>query len=89
MRLKPDSTVSLSPSDLSAYLACSHLTTLELEVARGLRHRPYTREALAVLVANKGDEHELRFLDHLQGQGFEVLKVELAKGEAPSRRHIK
>ena len=34
MRLE-GSDVLLSPSDLSAYLACPHLTTLEHEVARG------------------------------------------------------
>ena len=50
----------LSPSDLSAYLACPHLTTLELESARGERNRPHTRDELAELVAEKGDLHEER-----------------------------
>ena len=58
MRVGSDASVLLSPSDLSAYLACPHLTTLELEVARKLREEPHTREALAQLVAEKGDLHE-------------------------------
>ena len=41
--------VLLSPSDLSAYLACSHLTTLELSVALGTSSRPHMREPLAEL----------------------------------------
>ena len=57
-----DGTISLSPSDLTAYLACPHLTTLSLEVALGDRERPHTREALAELVAEKGDLHEARYL---------------------------
>lgn len=67
----------LSPSDLSAYLACPHLTTLELEVAQKQRTRPHTREALAQLVAEKGDLHEARYLAHLQGQGLKVEVIGL------------
>ena len=69
--------ISLSPSDLTAYLACPHLTTLSLEVALGERMRPYTREALAQLVAEKGDLHEARYLDFLREQGREVIEIEL------------
>src|SRR4051812_4354751 len=39
----------VSPSDLTAYLACPHLTTLSLEVVLGRRHRPRGREAPADL----------------------------------------
>ena len=35
MRISDDGTLVLSPSDLSAHLACEHLTTLSLRVARG------------------------------------------------------
>ena len=69
--------VSLSPSDLTAYLACPHLTTLSLEVALGERKRPYTREALAQLVAEKGDLHEARYLEHLREQGRDIVEIEL------------
>lgn len=81
MRLQPDGSLALSPSDLSAYLACPHLTTLELEVARELRPEPHTREALAELVAKKGDEHERRFLEHLRAKGLDVVEIDLPKAE--------
>ena len=58
-----DGQLLLSPSDLSNYLACPHLTTLELETAHGTRTKPHIREALAQLVADKGDLHEKRYLE--------------------------
>jgi hypothetical protein len=51
----------LSPSDLTGYLACPHLTTLALEVALevalGERKRPYQRYRAATLVDPVGEEH--------------------------------
>ncbi len=57
-RYCPDAAVqrparSLS-SDLSNYLACPHLTTLELETAHGTRAKPHIREALAQLAWSPG-----------------------------------
>ena len=75
MRLS-DGRIELSPSDLTAYLACPHLTTLSLEVALGERARPYTREALAELIAQKGDLHEARYLEFLRDQGRQVVEIE-------------
>ena len=40
MHLHDDGTLSLSPSDVTAFLACEHLTTLELAAARGELARP-------------------------------------------------
>ena len=37
-------TTFFSPSDLTAFLACPHLTTLELAVARGELERPFRRQ---------------------------------------------
>jgi predicted RecB family nuclease len=74
MRLSENS-IALSPSDLTAYLACSHLTSLSLDVARGNRERPYTREALAELVAQKGELHEAQYLAALVERGREVVEI--------------
>jgi predicted RecB family nuclease len=65
----------LSPSDLSAHLACPYLTRLELEAAREERTRPHGREELADLVAKKGDEHEAAFLADLQADGRQVAEI--------------
>jgi predicted RecB family nuclease len=67
----------LAPSDLTAYLACPHLTTLSLEVALGERERPYTREALAELIAEKGNLHEARYLELLREEGRDVVEIAL------------
>jgi uncharacterized protein len=70
----------LSPSDLTAYLACRHLTTLELQVAREQRDKPRIREPLAELVQEKGELHEQRYLEHLQAEGRDVVEIEFPKG---------
>ena len=74
-----EETLSLSPSDLTAYLACPHLTTLSLEVAHGSAERPHHREALAQLVVDKGDLHEQRYLEHLRCEGKQIVEIELPK----------
>jgi len=43
MGLAADGTLLLSPSDLSAHLACPHLSQLELQVQRGELERAYVR----------------------------------------------
>src|SRR5207244_784107 len=72
----------LSPSDLSNYLACPHLTTLELETAHRRRTKPYIREALGQLVADKGDLHEKRYLEYLRAEGRKIVTIELPEGPA-------
>lgn len=80
MQLRDGRTL-LSPSDLTSYLACPHLCTLEREIAHGQRMRPRTREALAQLLAEKGDLHEANYLEYLGGQGRHVVEIELVKGD--------
>ena len=70
----------LSPSDLSAHLACPYLTRLELESARGERSRPHGRDKLADLVARKGDQHEEAFLAQLRQDGHDVVDVTVGDG---------
>ena len=70
----------VSPSDLSGYLACRHLTTLERETVQGERTKPRTREALAELVAEKGELHEARYLEQLRREGRQVTQIELPRG---------
>src|SRR5262245_30195841 len=80
MRLLEDASIGLSPSDLTAHLACPHLTTLALEVALGERAQPHHREALAELVAEKGEVHERRYLEQLRSERKDVHEVELERG---------
>nr|MDQ6938431.1 TM0106 family RecB-like putative nuclease [Actinomycetota bacterium] len=59
----------VSPTDLTNFLACRHLTRLDLEVATRRRAKPAdgADEALALLFA-KGMEHERRYLAALRSR---------------------
>jgi predicted RecB family nuclease len=67
-----------SPSDLSGFLACPHLTSLELAVARGQLEKPFRLNPQADLIRAKGDEHEARYLEELRDEGRDIVEVDLA-----------
>src|SRR5438094_10636580 len=67
-----DDTLSFSPSDLNAFLACPHLTTLELKAARDELERPFRPNPYAELIRRKGDEHEAAYLAKL-GEGVVAI----------------
>ena len=58
----------LSPSDVTAFLACEHLTTLSLAHARGEIERPEVENEQAELIFRKGLEHERAYLEHLRAR---------------------
>jgi uncharacterized protein len=66
-----------SPSDLGNFVACEHLTQLDLGIALGHHNRPGVENAYADLIARKGEEHEARFLDALDAAGHLVAQVGL------------
>src|SRR5438094_728019 len=76
VKVAADNSLLLTPSDLTAYLSCPHLTTLSLAVAEGTGTRPFTREELAKLIAEKGDLHEQRYLEFLKEQGLDVVEID-------------
>ena len=78
-----------SPSDLGSFLACEHLTQLELAVALREGRRPSYENAYAELLRRKGQEHEQAFLDTLRAAGRTVIEVLLGATrdfEAGTRR---
>src|SRR4029077_12002705 len=66
-----------SPSDLGAFLACEHLTQLELAVTLGEGRRPGYENSYAELLRSKGQEHEAAFLATLRAEGRSVVEVRL------------
>jgi predicted RecB family nuclease len=68
----------LSPSDLTAFVACPHLTALELLVARGEMVRPFRPNPHAELIRAKGEEHERAFLRLLGESGRRVTTIDRA-----------
>src|SRR5438477_12826955 len=69
--------ISLSPSDVTAFLACEHLTTLQLRVARGELEVPAEPNEQAELVFRKGLEHEQAFAAQLRAEGKTVREIVL------------
>jgi uncharacterized protein len=70
-------TITFSPSDLTAYLACEHLTQLELAVARGERPQPERDDPQGDLIRTKGDEHEAAYLESLRAAGRTITTIEI------------
>ena len=64
-----------SPSDLANFVACPHLTTLQVAVARGELEKPYRHNAHADLIRRKGDEHEAAYLQRLVDEGRDVVRI--------------
>ena len=71
----------LSPSDVTAFLACEHLTTLSLAHARGELDRPEVENEQAELIFRKGLEHERAYLEHLRADGKTVLEIPDPRGD--------
>jgi predicted RecB family nuclease len=69
--------LSFSPSDLTAFLACQHLTSLETAVAYGELVRPEAEDVQAELIRRKGDEHERAYLAELRTRGLRITEIEL------------
>jgi predicted RecB family nuclease len=64
-----------SASDLTGFLACRHLTQLELRAAAGEISRPHRHDPLLELLTRRGLEHETRQVEHLSNQGRDVLEI--------------
>lgn len=65
-RLAP--TIRLSATDLSNHLACQHVTTLDLQVARGNKQPPDWAAPHLAVIRELGKQHESAYLDYLVRQ---------------------
>jgi predicted RecB family nuclease len=80
VQIAKDGSLIVSATDLIGYLACDHLSTLELGRAEGLWDRPPRRADPTVqLMQDRGDAHEAAHLERLRGRGLRV--VEIAKDD--------
>ncbi len=64
--------IRLAGSDLSNHLACRHVTTLDLQVARGERTAPDWAAPDLKVIQELGLRHETAYLAHLSAQGLVV-----------------
>ena len=72
-----DDRLTLSPSDLSGFLACEHLTALAL---RGTP-KPEVLDPQAELLRQKGLEHEAAYLRELRDAGRSVVEIAVEDDE--------
>src|SRR5262249_25410610 len=76
-----DTRLWLSPTDLSGFLACRHLTKLELSVARGEQKRPIFDDPRGEILRRTGEEHERAYLASLEKAGLRILRIPTYKEE--------
>ena len=69
-----DGRMVLSPTDLVGHLACAHLTTLDRDVALGLRSRPEVDDPSGDLVRRLGDAHERAVLTEMR-RSLDVAEI--------------
>src|SRR2546430_145225 len=74
--------IRLAATDLSNHLACRHLTSLDLSVARGERTAPDFEAPDLWVVRERGALHEAAYLAFLDKRGLEVLNLANAGDEA-------
>lgn len=69
---KINNAIQLSATDVSNYVACHHLSYLELCAAEGLIKRPTYRDPLLAILQERGQEFEASYLQQLKSGGLSV-----------------
>ncbi len=86
MQRADDGTLILSATDLVGFLACDHLSTLELGRVEGLWERPVRRDDPTIeLIQAKGDLHEAAYLASLRERGDRVVEIETGDLRTPDQ----
>ena len=67
----------LSPSDLTAFLACEHRSGLDRAVALGERPRPHRDDPELEVLRRRGDQHEQAELARLRAAGHEIVEIQV------------
>src|SRR5438132_1111261 len=70
----------VSPSDLTGFLECEHLTQQELAAARGEIERPERKDPELEVLTKRGLEHEARHLVELQTSRQKVVEFPFPDG---------
>lgn len=70
-----DDQLVLSASDLTGFLACRHLTQLDLLVTQGELAKPHRHDPLLDIISRLGDEHESAHLEDLRNEGLSIVEI--------------
>lgn len=77
-----DGELVVSPSDLTGFVACAHLTQLDLAVTRGERERPAREDGLLDVLERRGLEHESSYLEARRALG-DVVEIAMSDTSRP------
>jgi predicted RecB family nuclease len=69
-------TIHLSASDLVGHLNCRYLTGLDVAVANGTLAKPFIRDPVLEVLAERGALHEQGYIDHLEANGLSVAAID-------------
>lgn len=69
--------VELSATDLANFLACRHLTALDLAWAHGSLELPASSVVEIETLRERGLRHERAYLEHLVAGGAQVIELPL------------
>src|SRR3984893_3079368 len=75
-----DRRLIVSPSDLTGFLECEHLTQQELAAARGEIERPERKDPELEVLTRRGLEHEARQLAELRASHRRVVEFPFPEG---------
>src|SRR5205807_1093834 len=75
-----DGRLIVSPSDLTGFLECEHLTQQELAAARGEIERPERKDPELEVLTRRGLEHEARHLASLRSSHQRVVEFPFPDG---------
>jgi hypothetical protein len=67
--------VRLAASDVANFLACQHLTRLDLLMARGELYPPYASDLGFRELVERGEAHERAVLDRFRADGCRVVEI--------------
>ena len=78
--------LSLSATDLSNHLACTHLTQLEEKRAGGEIEKPHRNNAFLDRIIERGLDHEKAYVDHLKRtHKGSVVELDFKDGQAKAK----
>ena len=84
-----ESRLRLSASDVANYLACQHLTQLDLQMARGRLRPPHEFDIGFQDLVRRGEVHETAVLDRFRADGREVVEISQAAGPEATAEAIR
>ena len=72
-----DGRLVYSATDLVGFLECGHLAELDRAVVAGHLRKPMQADPVLDRIAERGRQHEARFLDELRAEGIDVVEIAL------------